>query len=91
MQAEIYINRHIIASNKKATKETGIVVDLPAIAIRTYMGTVYAKKISFIAGCTMVQDAKNARCSGATIWCTAKFETLIIDGVMADRAWLKTE
>jgi len=91
MQATIYINRHIIASNKKATKETGIIVDLPAIAIKTYMGTVYAKTIRFTEGCNMVQDAANARCSGATIWCTAKFETLIIDGVMADRDCLRTE
>ena len=91
MQAEIYINRHIIASNKKATMETGKLTDLPAIAIRTYMGTVYAKTIRFTDGCTMTQDAEKPRCKGATIWCKAKFESLIIDGVMADRAWLRSE
>jgi len=31
MKAQVYINRHIVAANKKATKETGSTVDNPAI------------------------------------------------------------
>jgi len=91
MLAEIYIDNRIVASNKKATKETGIVVDLPAIAIRTYLGVVYAKKIRFTDGCNMVQDTKAPRKKGVHMWCTARYESLIIDGVQSDRDWLKTE
>lgn len=39
----------------------------------------------FTAGCTLVQDAAQARCSGATIWIEATFETLVLDGVAANR------
>lgn len=85
MKAQIYINRHVVAANKKATKETGELVDNPAIAINTYKGSIYAKTVEFTAGCKLIQDAMNARCSGATIWGEAEFETLIIDGVKAER------
>jgi hypothetical protein len=86
MKAQIYVNRHVMAANKKATKETGQLVDNPAISINTYKGSIYAKEIEFTAGCKLIQDAANARCSGATIWGEAKFETLIIDGAVANRS-----
>lgn len=89
MKAQIYINRHTIAANKKASKETGGVVDNPAIAINTYLGSIYAKKVEFSAGCQLIQDASNARCSGATVWMEADFESLIIDGEKADRRKLR--
>lgn len=86
MKAQVYINRHIVAANKKATKETGVEVDNPAITINTYQGVMYAKEIEFTCGCRLIQDATNARCSGATIWAEAEFESLVLDGVKADRA-----
>lgn len=86
MKAQIYINRHIVGNNKKATKETGTVIDEPAIAVHTYLGSVYAKEVQFTSGCKLIQDAENARCSGATIWIEAEFESLIIDGVKAERS-----
>jgi hypothetical protein len=86
MKAQIYVNRHIMAANKKTTKETGKLVDNPAIAINTYLGSIYAKEIEFTAGCKLIQNAANARCSGATIWGEAEFETLIIDGAIANRS-----
>ena len=89
MLAKIYINRHIMTANKKTTKNTGVLCDVPAISINTYLGVVYCKKIRFTDGCDMVQDAKDPHCSGATIWCSAKFESLIIDGVMADRSMFR--
>ena len=64
----------------------GLLVDEPAISISTYKGKIYAKEVEFTAGCKLVQDAANARCSGATIWMETEFETLIIDGVKADRS-----
>lgn len=88
MKAQIYINRRIVAANKKATKETGVKVDNPAISINTYRGVVCAKEIEFTSGCILHQDAANARCSGATIWLEAEFESLVIDGVKADRSVL---
>ena len=90
MKAQIYINRHIVASNKKATKETGILEEEAAISINTYLGVIYAKEIEFTAGCKLIQNAAKARvCSGATIWMEAEFESLIIDGVKANRSMLK--
>ena len=86
MKAQIYVNRHKIAANKKATKETGMLVDEPAISVNTYKGTIYGKQIEFTQGCKLIQDAKNARCSGATIWIEVDdFESLIIDGTKANR------
>jgi hypothetical protein len=84
MKAQVYINRHIVVANKKATKETGSIVDKPAVSINTYRGVIYAKEIEFTAGCKLIQDAANARCSGATIWLETEFESLVIDGVKAD-------
>ena len=87
MKAQIYINRHVVATNKKKTKETGKLVDHPAISIRTYLGSLYCKEVEFTG--KLIQDAANARCSGATIWIEAEFESLIIDGVQADRSMFK--
>ena len=86
MKAQIYVNRHVMAANKKAIKETGELVDNPAISVNTYLGSIYAKRIEFTTGCTLIQDAEAARCSGATIWMEAPFESLVIDGVKANRS-----
>ncbi|MFM8305717.1 MAG: hypothetical protein ACKN87_01225 [Microcystis aeruginosa] len=86
MKAQIYINRHVVNANKKATSDTGVIVDNAAIAIRTYLGSVYAKEVEFTKGGKLIQDASNARCSGATIWIEAEFESLLINGLKADRA-----
>ena len=84
MKATIYINRHVMAANKKATKITGKVTDDPAIAIRTYKGSIYAKQVEFTSPARLVQNAESARCSGATIWLEVDdFESLIIDGAKA--------
>jgi hypothetical protein len=85
MKAQIYVNRHVMAANKKATKDKACLVDEAAIGVNTYLGVVYGKEIEFTQGCKLVQDAANARCSGATIWMEAEFESLVIDGIKADR------
>jgi hypothetical protein len=90
MKAQIYINRHIVAQNKKYTKETGVLIDTPAISINTYKGSIYAKKVELPSNAILIQDASSARCSGATIWIEAPFENLIIDGQPADRNMFKT-
>ena len=75
-----------MAANKKATKETEEIVDNKAIAVNTYKGSIYCKEVEFTAGGKLIQDAENARCSGATIWIEVDdFETLVIDGVEASR------
>ena len=86
MKAQIYVNRHIVAANKKASKQKGVLVDERAISINTYLGSVYAKRVEFTSGCVLVQDAAQARCSGATIWIEATFESLVLDGVAANLA-----
>ena len=87
MKARIYVNRHVMAANKKATKETGILKDEPAIAVNTYKGSIYAKQVEFTAGGKLIQDAENPICSGATIWAEVDdFESLVIDGVEASRS-----
>ncbi len=63
MKAKVYINRHIIQANKKKSKKTGDIVDEPAIAIRTYKGSVYAKEVEFNQPVRLVQDAAAAICS----------------------------
>ena len=84
MKAKIYLNRHILTANKKATKETGNLVDEPAIVINTYKEKIYCKQIEFTKGCKLIQDANNALCSGATVWLEVNdFESLIIDGAIA--------
>jgi len=89
MKAQIYVNRHIVQANKKATKETGVTVDAPAIAVNTYLGSIYAKEVEFTDNCKLIQDATKARCSGATIWIESEFESLVIDGVKANRSFFK--
>ena len=89
MKAQIYVNRHITATNKKASKLKGALVDERAISVNTYLGSVYAKRVEFTSGCVLIQDASKARCSGATIWIEAAFESLVIDGVAADRSMFK--
>ena len=86
MKAQIYVNRHITRANKKASKETGEIVDNKAIAVNTYKGSIYCKEVEFTKGGRLIQDAENARCSGATIWIETEFESLIIDGVEANRS-----
>ena len=85
MKAQVYINRHVVAANKKATKDHSVPIDEAAISVNTYLGVVYGKEVKFTKGCKLVQDATNARCSGATIWMEAEFESLVIDGIKADR------
>jgi hypothetical protein len=86
MKAQVYVNRHVMAANKKATKDRGLSIDEAAISVNTYLGIVYGKEIEFTKGCKLVQDAARARCSGATIWVEAEFESLVIDGVPANRS-----
>ena len=88
IKAQIYINRHIVAANKKATTVDNLVDDA-AISINTSLGVIYAKRIEFTAGATLIQDAADARCSGATIWVETTFESLIVDGMPADRSMFK--
>ncbi|WP_036487307.1 hypothetical protein [Myxosarcina sp. GI1] len=84
MKAQIYINRQVMAANKKATKETGELVDKPAIAVNTYKGSIYCKEVEFTRGGKLIQDAEQARCSGATVWIEVNdFESLVIDGLTA--------
>ena len=81
-----------MAANKKATKETGQIVDNKAIAVNTYKGSIYCKEVQFTAGGKLIQDAENARCSGATIWLEVEdFESLIIDGKRASRSMYEKE
>ncbi|AFY93085.1 hypothetical protein [Chamaesiphon minutus] len=86
MKAQVYVNRHVMTANKKATKDRGVPIDEAAISVNTYLGVVYGKEIDFTQGCKLVQNATNARCSGATIWMEAEFESLVIDGIKADRS-----
>ncbi len=86
MKAQIVINRHVVAANKKATKERATLVDEAAISVKTYKGTKYCKEVEFTNGGKLIQDAANARCNGATIWITVEdVETLIIDGIPATK------
>ena len=92
MKAQIYINRHVMAANKKATKETGFLVDNEAIAVNTYKGSIYCKEVELTAGGKLIQDADNARCGGATVWIEVDdFESLVIDGVKASRSMYQEE
>lgn len=86
MKSQVYINRHVMAANKKSSKERGYLVDEAAISVNTYLGVVYGKEVEFTQGCKLVQDATNARCSGATVWMEADLESLVIDGIKADRS-----
>lgn len=89
MKAQIYVNRHKVQANKRKTKEMGVIVDEAVISINTYKGSIYAKEVVLPAGAKLIQDAENARCSGATIWIESVFEELIIDGISADKGMFK--
>lgn len=78
MLARIFVNRHIVAANKKKTKETGELIDKPAISVRTYKKTIYCKQIKLPAGAVLKQDASAPICSGATIWIECEFEKIKI-------------
>lgn len=92
MKAQIYVNRQVMAANKKATKETGELVDKKAIAVNTYKGSIYCKEVKFTQGCKLIQNAEKARCSGATVWIEVNdFESLVIDGVKGDHSMLDSE
>ena len=81
-----------MAANKKATKETEKIVDNKAIAVNTYKGSIYCKEVEFTAGGKLIQDAENARCSGASIWIEVDdFESLIIDGASARNSMFSHE
>lgn len=71
-KAEVFINRHIVAANKKQTKEQGVLVDNAAITVKVRGKTYRTKRVELASGVTLIQDATNARCSGATIWIEAK-------------------
>lgn len=72
MKATIYINRHIQSANKKNK------TDNPAIAVHRYKESVYCKQVEFTRGAKLIQNAEKARCSGATIWIEAEYESLIL-------------
>lgn len=92
MKAQIYVNRHVMAANKKATKETGELVDEPVISVNTYKGSIYCKEVTLPAGTKLIQNAEDARCSGATIWLQIDdFESLIIDGQRASRSMFEKQ
>ena len=61
MKARIYINRHIVAANKKHSRND------PAISINTYKGVEYCQKIA-LSNAVLIQDMSNPICSGANIW-----------------------
>jgi len=71
MKALIYINRHIVAMNKKLGRND------PAICINTYKGKTYCQQVQ-IAEATLVQDPSHAICSGATIWLECQLENVNI-------------
>ena len=54
MKAQVYINRHVMTANKKATKDRGVPIDEAAISVNTYLGVVYGKEIEFTQGCKLV-------------------------------------
>ena len=80
MRAKIYINRHLVAQNKKAKKENLTWVELPEISVNTYLGVKYCKKIDFTEPASLLQDYDNPACSGAHIYLeVANAESLIVD------------
>lgn len=73
MKSYIYINRHKVQKNKKENK------DKPVIAVRSYKGIEYTKRVTFSDGSQLKQDFKNPLCSGATIWLESERENIILD------------
>ena len=64
-RATIIVNRKIVAANKKAGFEKD-----PAISIRTYKSTRYARVVR-LREAVLIQDMDKARCNGATVWLEA--------------------
>lgn len=99
VKATIIVNRSVVAKNKKTNDENKYTiddeefVDNPAISVHIYQGVIYCKKVEFLPGSDMtflqyvnpvlIQDARQADCSGATIWMEAVFEYLKIDDIPA--------
>lgn len=73
MKSYIYINRHIVKSNKEEAK------DEPAIAVRTYKGVEYTKRVTFSDGTELIQDFNRPLCSGATIWIESNRENITVE------------
>lgn len=88
IKATVYINRHVIAANKKQTKETGKIVDNPAITINTTDGSILVNKVKFTE-CTLLQDALLARCSGATIWLETTLDKIEVAGKSLTREYFQ--
>lgn len=80
-----------MTKNKKTSKEIDRLVDNPAISISTHLGKIYAKEVEFTQSAKLIQNAADAKCSGATVWLEAEFESLIIDGVSANRSMFDTQ
>jgi hypothetical protein len=57
----IHVNRSILAKNLKTGERN------PAIAVKTYKKTIYAKKIK-IGNLYFVQDEDNPLACGARVW-----------------------
>ena len=64
-KATIVINRRVVAANRKAGFEKD-----PAISIRTYKSTQYARVVR-LKDAVLIQDMEQARCNGATVWLEA--------------------
>ena len=74
MKARIYINRHKVNKIKKTGK------DEPCIAVKTYKGVDYAKRVHLSGLWILKQDFENAHCSGATIWLEGDRNNCVIVG-----------
>ncbi len=85
MKAEIYIVREVINKNKKLAASNPNFIEEPGIVIKTYLGKIRCKKLTFLKDATLIQSIKDAKCSGATVFITANFEDLIIDEVPATK------
>lgn len=80
MKCQIHVNRKIVAANKKAGH------DDPALSIKCSLGTIRAKRIKFLGGANLFQDASRPRSCGATIWLESDLENIVADGIHLDRA-----
>lgn len=90
MKAKVYINRHLVAQNKKAKKENLTWVELPEISINTYVGVKYCKKVDFTQPATLLQNYDSPTCAGAHIYLEVeKAESLIVDGKQFSKDMVK--
>lgn len=85
MKCQIHTNRSIIAANKKSGR------DDPALSIKCSLGTIRAKKIKFLGGGSLIQDASRPRSCGATIWLELDLENIVADGIHLDRTIFLTK